>query len=305
MQTATDTTIQTVDSFLDHTLFDPATVEGALLYAVLALVAAALVARLIRGATRRSLSRYAASKVDTAALSFVSQLGQVTVFIVVAALYAHLIPELRALGTALLASVSLVSVVIGFAAQQTLGNLIAGISLLVYRPFRAGEWLEVTTPNGAESGFVEDLTLGYTILHTLDKRRIVIPNSLFTNQVTVNQTMRDEEVTVNVTVPVTHDADAGQACGILRALGETHPLVYEVVEARVMTVTERSTLLLLRVRCAGTVEGRQITFDVLEGARLQFAAEGIALAYSYRNHPPRPDKPDAGLAPEVQPASSA
>ena len=282
------TEITRVKMLLSDTVLDPGTVEGALFYAAIAFAGAWFVARVLRAATRRTLDQPRRLQVDTAALSFVSRLGQGACFVVAFAIWAHLIPELRTVGTALLAGVSVASVVIGLAAQQTLGNLVAGLSLLVYRPFRGGEWLEVTTPNGVESGFVEDLTLGYTILHTLDKRRIVIPNSLFTNQVTVNQTMRDEEVTVNVTLPVVHGADTVRACEILREIAEAHPLVDEVVDSRVAEVSVDGTVLLVRVRCKGTLQGREITFHVLEAARARFAAEGIDLAFRYRNRVPKP-----------------
>ena len=282
------TDITRVETLLSDTLLDPATVEGALFYAAIAFAGAWFVARVIRVATARTLARQRRLQIDTAALSFASRLGQVVAFVVAFAIWAHLIPELRTLGTALLAGVSVASVVIGLAAQGTLGNLVAGLSLLVYRPFRGGEWIEVTTPNGVESGFVEDLTLGYTILLTLDKRRIVIPNSLFTSQVTVNQTMRDEEVTVSVTLPVVHGADTVRACEILREIAEAHPLVDEVVDSRVAEVSVDGTMLLVRVRCKGTLQGREITFHVLEAARSRFADEGIDLAFRYRNRVPKP-----------------
>ncbi|MDT7858335.1 mechanosensitive ion channel family protein [Rubrivirga sp. S365] len=295
-----------VETLLSDTVLDPATVEGALLYAAVAFAGAWFVARLIRAGAQRTLARHEQLQIDTAALSFASRLGQVVAFVVAFAVWAHLIPELRTLGTALLAGVSVASVVIGLAAQGTLGNLVAGLSLLIYRPFRGGEWLEVTTPNGAESGYVEDLTLGYTIIQTLDKRRIVVPNSLFTSQVTVNQTMREREVTVNVTVPIVHGADARRACAVLADLAEAHPLVDEVVDSRVSEVTVDGTILLVRVRCEGTLQGREITFDVLEQARERFAAGGIDLAYRYRNHVPKPgDNTRADGDPPVLPPVQA
>ena len=81
------------------------------------------------------------------------------------------------MGGVWLTSVGLVSVVVGLAAQSTLGNLISGVSLLLYRPFRLGDRLQVMTPAGLETGVVESLRLGYTTLQTEDNRRIVIPNS--------------------------------------------------------------------------------------------------------------------------------
>jgi small-conductance mechanosensitive channel len=95
-----------------------------------------------------------------------------------------LIPPLNRLGTALLAGVSLVSVIVGFAAQSTLGNLVAGISLVLYKPFRRGDRIQVQAPtaSGHEIGIVDDISLGYTVLRTDDQRQIIIANGTMAQQ---------------------------------------------------------------------------------------------------------------------------
>ena len=77
--------------------------------------------------------------VDRTGIQFVTQLSQALIYLGATVLYAHLVPVLPQLGTALLTGVSVASVVIGLAAQNTLGNVIAGFSLLLYRPFRIGD----------------------------------------------------------------------------------------------------------------------------------------------------------------------
>ena len=84
--------------------------------------------------------------------------------------------------------------VLGLAAQNTLGNLIAGISLLLYRPFNLGDRLQVMAPTGLETGIVESLTLGYTLLKTDDNRRVVVPNSLMASQTAINLTANDPRI---------------------------------------------------------------------------------------------------------------
>ena len=103
-----------------------------------------------------------------------------------------MIPALRALGTGLLTGASVASVIVGLAAQSTLGNLIAGFALLLYRPFQLQDVVQVTAPGGPETGVVEDLTLGYTILRTPDNRRIVVPNNTMASGVMVNLTAADD-----------------------------------------------------------------------------------------------------------------
>ena len=91
----------------------------------------------------------------------------------------------RFLGTALLTGVSVVSVVLGLAAQNTLGNLIAGLSLVLYRPFKVGDVLQVNTPRGVVTATVEQLALGYTSLRDADQQQVIVPNSVLAGSVVV------------------------------------------------------------------------------------------------------------------------
>ncbi|HAO80362.1 MAG TPA: hypothetical protein DCQ92_15615 [Verrucomicrobia subdivision 3 bacterium] len=115
---------------------------------------------------------------DLKAVKFLAKLTRYAVYVFAFAAYAHFILALSGLGAASLTSIGMISLIVGFAAQNTLGNLIAGISLLLYRPFKLGDRLHVTAPTGLETGTVESLTLGYTLLRTDDNHRVVVPNSL-------------------------------------------------------------------------------------------------------------------------------
>jgi len=93
---------------------------------------------------------------------------------------------LWSIGTVLLASASAVSIIGGFAAQKTLGNLLAGLSLLIYRPFRLGDRIQVSAPTGVETGIVNMIGLGYTILLSSDNRKIIIPYNILYDSVIIN-----------------------------------------------------------------------------------------------------------------------
>lgn len=127
---------------------------------------------------RRAERRFEQHLSDTTTLHFVSALCQVLVYLLSFVLYAHMVPQLRALGTALLAGVSVASVVVGLAAQNTLSNLIAGFSLVLYRPFRIGDRIELSAPTGLVSAQVSMISLGFTILRDEQGREILIPNSV-------------------------------------------------------------------------------------------------------------------------------
>jgi small-conductance mechanosensitive channel len=151
----------------------------------LVLLALVLVlARGLRAALQSAMTRH--GHLDRTTMSLLQQIGSAAIWVTMLILYAHLIPVLRAMGTALLAGASVASVVIGLAAQSTLGNLVAGVAITLYRPFRLGDTLQVTSPTGTEIGSVELISLGYTALRTFDGRLVVLPNSIAASQVTIN-----------------------------------------------------------------------------------------------------------------------
>jgi hypothetical protein len=73
----------------------------------------------------------------------------------------------------------------------------------------------VSEDGGLETGVVEVITLGYTILRTGDNRRIVVPNSVMANQLTVNLTCRYPRIIVAIPVRISYAADLEKARGIL------------------------------------------------------------------------------------------
>jgi small-conductance mechanosensitive channel len=111
-------------------LFDPSSLAGPLPYPAIFFAAAAGVARFIRTSVRRLLSHPDHAQLDRTGIQFLTQLSQALVDLCALVLSAHLVPFLRHLGTALLAGVSIASVVIGLAAQNTLGKVISGFALL-------------------------------------------------------------------------------------------------------------------------------------------------------------------------------
>lgn len=163
-------------------LFSPHHLIGALLWGGVFL----LLALLLTAAVRRFVRRVEAHLSDVTGVRFASAFAQVLVYLVAFVLYAHLIPELRTLGTALLAGVSVVSVVLGLAAQNTLGNLVAGLSLVLYRAVRVGDRIELATPRGLTHAVVETIALGNTVLRTtVGGKEVIVPNNVTISSVVI------------------------------------------------------------------------------------------------------------------------
>ncbi|MFL5958909.1 MAG: mechanosensitive ion channel family protein [Gaiellaceae bacterium] len=116
------------------------------------------------------------------------------------------IPEVRAVAGGLLASSALLGVVLGFAAQRTLGNFVAGILIALAQPVRIGDRVEYA---GA-AGVVEEIGLTYTFIRGVDRRRMVVPNEKLASDTIINASIRSHETfaEVSLTVPLAADLDA-------------------------------------------------------------------------------------------------
>lgn len=159
---------------ISSNLWNPNSPVGMLFIRVIFLLAATVLVIFIRNTTRR----IEAHLTDTTALGFVSAFAQMFTYLISFVLYAHLIPELRALGTALLAGVSVISIVVGLAAQNTLGNLVAGFSLVLYKPIKIGDKIQLSSPKGIITARVKIVSLGFTLLTDDDKDEVIVPNSI-------------------------------------------------------------------------------------------------------------------------------
>lgn len=156
------------------TLLNPDSLLRSVGLGVLVFALTSIVALLIRRGARRIEHHLT----DVTALGFVSAFAQLLTYLFGFVLYAHLIPELRALGSALLTGVSVISVVVGVAAQSTLGNLVAGFSLVLSKTVRVGDTIRLASPVGPLSATVRLISLGYTVLVDNDNHEVVVPNSV-------------------------------------------------------------------------------------------------------------------------------
>lgn len=259
-------------------LVNPSTLEGAILYAVVFVFLAWLIGNLLRFGVQRMLAHDKHDHVDRMAVKFLAKLARYGVYIFAFVAYAHFVPALSGLGAASLTSISVLSVILGFAAQNTLGNLIAGISLLLYRPFKLGDRLQVLAPTGLETGIVESLTLGYTLLKTDDNRRVVVPNSLMASQTAINLTANDPRVICAVPVGISYDADIDKARRILLELGGKNSKAEKVCGCLLTQLGAAGIVLTLEVWCADAATAITLKCELLESAVKAFALEHIALA---------------------------
>ena len=165
---------------------DPAVIRDNLLdygartfWALVVAAVALLIARAMRGVTMRALARNRAQANVTVLLGNLAQLTVITIgVLLILAIYTQ-----GAFGW-ILTSFSVVGIVIGLSLQDILKNFFAGVWVLVERPFRIGDSIEVT----GYSGTVEEISFRTTQLRTDDGRQVIVPNGTFMTSAVVNLT---------------------------------------------------------------------------------------------------------------------
>ena len=108
------------------------------------------------------------------------------------------IPEVRTVAGGVLASSAVIGLVIGFASQRTIGNVVAGVLIAVSQPLRLGDEVEVE----GTQGVVEEIGLTYTWIRTRDNDRLVVPNERLASETIRNATIRSAESFAEASVEV-------------------------------------------------------------------------------------------------------
>ncbi|TML32040.1 MAG: mechanosensitive ion channel [Actinobacteria bacterium] len=126
------------------------------------------------------------------------------------------IPQVRAVATGILASSAVIGIVVGFAAQKTIGNFIAGLLIAFSQPIRLGDHVEIE----GQMGVVEEIGLTYTFIRVGDNDRLVIPNERIASDTIRNSSIRGRRKLAQVTVQVPLDSDLDVVSGLLREAAE-------------------------------------------------------------------------------------
>jgi small-conductance mechanosensitive channel len=122
-------------------------------------------------------------------LRFLRRLAIVTVFVVVAAIAIAQFTQLERLATGILASTAVLAAIIGFAAQHTIANTVAGVQLAISQPIKIGDRISFQEVEGR----VLDITLSYTYVDPGDGTSVVIPNQLLVEGVVHNLSTADTQ----------------------------------------------------------------------------------------------------------------
>ena len=201
------------------------------------------------------------------------------------------IPYLRSIGTALFAGAGILAVVVGFASQKALANIISGIIILFSKPFKISDIIEF---KDGQKGVVEEITLRHTIIKDYENRRIIIPNSIISEETIINSSIQDEKIRKHIVFSISYDSNIGKAIEIIRDEAQNHPLIIDsrtkhekanndpFVIIRVISLSDFSVDLKAYVWTSGNDNAFILKCDLLKSVKQRFDKEGIEIPFPYR-----------------------
>jgi small conductance mechanosensitive channel len=244
-----------------------------LLGALLILVLGWIAARTATGLLRRALRR---AKVDDTLVRFIGSVVYVALMVMV------VIAVLERLGvntTSFAAVVAAAGLAIGLAFQGSLSNLSAGVLLILFRPFKAGDYIEA----GGVAGTVQEIEIFVTVLNTPDNRRIIVPNGDVIGGSIVNYSANDSR-RVDMVFGIAYEDDVARAREIVeqvlardeRVLADPAPTV------ALLELADSSVNLAVRP-WVKSADYWAVFFDLNEKVKAAFDAASITIPFPQRD----------------------
>ncbi len=237
--------------------------------AVAILIIGRLVVGILTGIIRRLMSR---GKVDETLTKFVVSLTRIALMTFV------FIAAIGALGvetTSFIAIIGAAGLAVGFALQSSLANFASGVMLIIFRPFKAGDFVEA----GGTTGSVESIQIFSTVLKTPDNKKIIVPNSNITGGNITNYSAMDTR-RVDMVFGIGYGDDIKKAKETLEQIvtADSRVLKDPAPTIAVSELADSSVNFIVRP-WVKTADYWGVFFDVTEKVKLTFDELGISIPF--------------------------
>ena len=211
-------------------------------------------------------------KIDVTLIQFLDSILYYTLLIVV------LIAAAGQLGintTSFLTIVGAAGLAIGLALKDSLSNFASGFMLIIFHPFRVGDFVKA----GGASGTVKSIDMFNTTIHTPDNQKVIVPNSKITTDVITNVTANDTR-RVDLVIGIGYDDDILKAKSVLKGIIKEEKRILEnpATTIAVSELADSSVNFVVRP-WVKTTDYWGVYFDLTEKVKITFDKEGISIPY--------------------------
>ena len=228
-----------------------------------------IIARVLQEGLHRALQ---SQQVDKILETFVCNLAYwlIMIFVIIAA-----VNQIGVQTTSLVAILGAAGLAVGLALQGSLSNFAAGVLIVVFRPYRVGDWVEAA----GISGSVQQVQILTTILITGDNKQIIVPNSQIMNSVITNYSANDTR-RVDMTIAVSYSDDLDKVRKTLQDLISNDSRILQEPKCMIAVseLADSSVNFIVRL-WVKTENYSDVKFDMTEAVKKRFDMEGISFPF--------------------------
>jgi small conductance mechanosensitive channel len=244
-----------------------------ILFAVLILIIGAWVAKVVKGIVSRVLQK---KNLDPIIVGFIANLTYILlmVFVVLAAL-----GKVGVQTTSFVAVIGAAGLAIGLALQGSLANFAAGFLMIIFRPFKKGDYVEA----GGTAGIVDQIQVFTTILKTPDNRLVIVPNAKIMGDNITNYSAMDTR-RIDLTFGVGYTDDIPKVKSVLKRIAESDERVLKDPAPQILLgeLADSSVNFIMRV-WVKSGDYWPFNFDAMEKVKIEFDKEGISIPFPQRD----------------------
>ncbi|NQV87231.1 MAG: mechanosensitive ion channel [Woeseiaceae bacterium] len=214
--------------------------------------------------------------IEPTLMIFISNLVRISLMVVV------VIAAIGALGiqtTSFIAIFGAAGLAIGLALQGSLSNFASGVLIVLFRPYRVGDFVEAA----GISGIVEEVQILTTIMRTADNKQIIVPNSQIMNSIITNYSANDTR-RIDMVVGVSYGDDLDKVRQTIEKLvtADDRILAEPAATIAVSALAESSVDFVVRP-WVKTADYWNVRFDLTEAIKKRFDKEGISFPFPQRD----------------------
>lgn len=261
------------------------------LYVGLVLAVTVIVATTINLWFKIDIQKKIESNQDPTSIKFLRSVVIVGIYLFGFILCLLAFPSLKGVAQTALGGAGVLALIIGVASQEALSNLIGGIFIIVFKPFKIGDTVKVTD---AMVGRVTDITLRHTVIRNFENKMIVIPNAIMNKEKLINYDLGELKCCERIEIGISYDSDIDLAKTIMREECEKHPLIFDnrteidiqegkpMVKTALTELKDSSVTIRAWAWAKDFSDSFQIKIDVLESVKKRFDQEGVEIPFPYR-----------------------
>ena len=241
---------------------------------LLALITLAVGWWLINRLTVKIGQLLALRKADLALQGFISSLANIILKILLIVSVASMIGIQT---TSFVAAIGAAGLAIGLALQGSLANFAGGVLILLFRPFKIGDWIEAQ----GVSGTVDSIQIFHTVLRTGDNKTVIVPNGNLSNGIITNYNRQPTRKVV-FDVGVDYEADLQKVREVLLALADDPRVLKHPAPVVVVTALGESAITMSLRVWVNTPDYWDVLFMLNEHSRDRLKAEGVDIPFPQR-----------------------